>query len=434
MITAGLVIARSAGAALAAAKRRMETRNVSHVARLAYFVSHPIQYQAPLLRRIAREADVDLHVYFFSDHTSRAFVDEGFGVKVEWDIPLLEGYPYEFLPSVASQNVGPGAPLGFARPLNRRIFETIQNGGFDAVWIHGYSTANSLRVILSASMLNIPVLLRAESTLHDRERSGAKLLAKDVFFRLLRRHVSGVLAIGQANKQYWRRYLGDDIPIYRVPYAVDNAFFEQKARDAAAGTEQLRKSLGLSTGRPVILFASKLQPRKHCDDLIAAWKRICEEGRRPYLLIIGDGEERGRLENDAEGWEGVRFLGFKNQTELPAYFALCDVFVLPSVHEPWGLVVNEVMNAARAVIVSDDVGCQADLVEDGVNGRVYPARNVDALAWALRDVLDVDGRAQRMGMAGLERIRQHGFEEDVAGLRQALADLVPGFERLGGAA
>ena len=409
----------------------METRNVSRVARLAYFVSHPIQYQAPLLRRIAREADVDLRVYFFSDHTSRAFLDEGFGVKLEWDVPLLEGYQYQFLPGVASRNVGPGAELGFTRPLNRKIFETIQAGGFDAVWVHGYSTANSLRVILSASMLDVPVLLRAESTLHDRERSRAKLLAKDGFFRILRRHVSGVLAIGQANEQYWRRYLGEDMPVYPMPYAVDNAFFEQKAREAAAGTGQLRDSLGLETKRPVILFASKLQSRKHCDDLLEAWKRIAAEGSRPYLLIVGDGEERGRLQKEAQGWEGVRFLGFKNQTELPAYFALCDVFVLPSVHEPWGLVVNEAMNAARAVIVSNDVGCQADLVEDGVNGRVFPARDVNALTEALRDVLATQGRARSMGQSGLARIRRHGFEEDVAGLRHALADVVPGFARTG---
>ncbi len=395
----------------------MQNTSVSRVARLAYFVSHPIQYQAPLLRRIAREPDIDLHVYFSSDHTAREFVDEGFGVKVEWDVPLLDGYAHEFLPRLP----GPDG-LGFARPFNLRIFDTIRQGGFDAVWVHGYSTVNSLRAIFSASMLDVPVLLRAESTLHDRERSSAKLLAKEAFFGVLQRHVRGVLAIGQANAAYWRRYMGEEMPLYAMPYAVDNEFFERKAREAAPQTEALRQQLGLAPGVPVILFASKLQPRKHCGDLVDAYRQLEEPA---YLLIIGDGEERAELEARAGGLEGVKFLGFKNQTELPAYFAMCDVFVLPSIHEPWGLVVNEAMNAARAVIVSDDVGCQADLVEDGVNGRVFPARNVFALAEALRDVLG--GRAAGMGAAGLEKIRRHGFEEDVAGLRKALRDVVPGF-------
>jgi glycosyltransferase involved in cell wall biosynthesis len=147
---------------------------------------------------------------------------------------------------------------------------------------------------------------------------------------------------------------------------------------------------------------------------------------------VGDGEERARLEeqtlSSAFG-NDVRFTGFKNQTELPALFALCDVFVLPSVYEPWGLVVNEAMAAARAVIVSDEVGCQSDLVQDGVNGRVFPAGDIDALRASLRDVLSVPGRAREMGAEGLAIIRKHSFEEDVAGLRQALADVVPGFAK-----
>jgi glycosyltransferase involved in cell wall biosynthesis len=392
--------------------------------RLAYFVSHPIQYQAPLLRRIAQEPDIDLHVFFSSDHSVREFVDEGFKVKVEWDVPLLEGYLHEFLPHLP----GPDG-LGFARPLSYGIFDRLRTGGFDAVWVHGYHTINALRVIFSASMLDIPLLLRAESTLHDRERSGLKMLAKDTFFNVLRRHVSGVLAIGTANAAYWRRYMGPDVPIYAMPYAVDNAFFQRKAAEAESRTETLRAELGLAAGRPVILFASKLQARKRCGDLLEAWQQMRAAGSDAYLIIIGDGEERAALEGRAAASAyaaDIRFLGFKNQTELPGYFTLCDVFVLPSIHEPWGLIVNEVMDAARAVVVSDDVGCQADLVQDGVNGRVFPAGNIAALANALQDILGTPGRARSMGAAGLAIIRQHGFEEDIQGLRHALADLVPG--------
>jgi glycosyltransferase involved in cell wall biosynthesis len=103
------------------------------------------------------------------------------------------------------------------------------------------------------------------------------------------------------------------------------------------------------------------------------------------------------------------------------------VFVLPSRHEPWGLIVNEVMNAARPAIVSDDVGCGPDLIENGVNGCIYPVGDVGALADALRRVLETPGAAERMGQRAGERIRSWSFEEDVRGLRQALASVVPGF-------
>ncbi len=397
--------------------------------RLAYFVSHPIQYQSPLLRRIAQEPDIDLQVFFSSDHTVHGYVDEGFGVKVAWDVPLLEGYRSEFLPRLREAGDEPG----FARPLNRGIARRLEQGGFDAVWTHGYSTANTLQAIFAASLNRIPVLLRAESTLHDRPRSRSRLLLKEAFFRGLRRHVAAVLAIGQANARYWRRYMGETVPIFQMPYAVDNAFFQRKALEAAGERETLRGELGMEPGRPVVLFASKLQGRKRCADLVAAHRMVVERGSacRPYLLVVGDGEERQRLEQavaaDPEVHSLVRFLGFRNQTELPRFFDLCDVFVLPSVHEPWGLVVNEAMNAGRAVIASTDVGCQEDLVRDGVNGAVFPAGDVPALADAIERVLASPETAARMGEEGRRLVAAYSFERDIVGLRQALAACVPGF-------
>jgi glycosyltransferase involved in cell wall biosynthesis len=81
------------------------------------------------------------------------------------------------------------------------------------------------------------------------------------------------------------------------------------------------------------------------------------------------------------------------------------------------------MNAGRAVIISDDVGCQPDLVTNGVEGYVFPVRNVDALAEALRCVLATPETAEQMGRCALERIRTWSFEEDVLALRKAIASV-----------
>jgi glycosyltransferase involved in cell wall biosynthesis len=99
------------------------------------------------------------------------------------------------------------------------------------------------------------------------------------------------------------------------------------------------------------------------------------------------------------------------------------VFVLPARHEPWGLIVNEVMNAGRAVIVSNEVGCQPDLVKDGVEGYVFPVGDVDALAEALQRVLSSPETAEQMGQRAFERIKTWSFEEDVVALRGAIAQL-----------
>ena len=328
--------------------------------RLAYFVTHPIQYQAPLLRRVAQEVDIDLKVFFSSDISVRGHVDPGFGMKVKWDVPLLAGYQHEFLPRLRDSD-----RLTFSRPLNWGIYKRLRDGQYDAVWVHGYATANALQAILAARWLGIPVLMRAESTLFDRPRSRQKTITKALFFRVLRTSISAVLSIGDANSTYWRHYLGEAVPIFPFYYSVDNDFFQQRCREASVSREDFRRELGLEPGRGVILYASKLQTRKRCGDLLKAFLKLSAEQTiqpPPYLLIVGDGEERAALQEQAMTARpgDVRFLGFQNQTALPRFYDLCDVFVLASIDEPWGLVVNEVMNAGKAVIVSDEVGCQRE--------------------------------------------------------------------------
>lgn len=391
--------------------------------RLAYLVSHPIQYQVPLLRRIAQEPDIDLTVFYGSDFSVRGYKDDGFGVDLKWDLPLLGGYRHEFLPvlrDIGTQTV--------TAPLNRGILRRLEgrNGEppFDLLWIHGYAMINSVVGMVSAKALGIPVLMRSDSTMIDRSRSPLKLAVKKFFFLGLRQFIDGVLTVGTLNDAYWQHAVGDSVPRFLMPYAVDNDYFRRKSEEAATRRAELMAEWKIEAGRPVILFASKLQYRKHADHLLEAYGLLLSRRKtRPYLLIVGDGEARPELEAAAAGLADVRFLGFRNQSELPRYFDLATVFVLPARHEPWGLIVNEVMNAARPVIVSSDVGAHPDLVTNGVEGYVYPVGDIAALTDALHRVIDTPGEAERMGLAALERIQHWDFEKDVLALRQAIAVL-----------
>jgi len=209
-----------------------------------------------------------------------------------------------------------------------------------------------------------------------------------------------------------------------MPYAVDNAYFVLRAEEAAATEPALRAELNLEPGRPIILFASKLQTRKHADHLVEAYSALLgKTTNNPYLVIVGDGEERENLQSRCQTLRltDVRFAGFQNQSALPGYFRLADVFVLPSRHEPWGLIVNESMAAGCPVIVSTDVGSGPDLITDGVEGFIYPVGNISALTHALARVLASPEIAIAMGEAARRRIATWSFEEDIQGLRQALA-------------
>ena len=161
-----------------------------------------------------------------------------------------------------------------------------------------------------------------------------------------------------------------------------------------------------------------------------AYARLSKDGLSepsPYLLYVGEGKTRSALEARAKsfGWSTVKFVGFKNQSELPAFLDVCDVFIIPSSFEPWGLIVNEVMNAGRSIIATDRVGAAYDLVRDGVNGYVYRAEDVTQLHSTLVEVLAKPLLRKKMGEASLGIIKQWSFEEDVQALREALDTVTP---------
>jgi len=301
----------------------------------------------------------------------------------------------------------------------------LRRSQFDALWVHGYARAVNWLAIACAKLGGLKIFVRDDTNLVSSSRSRFRRSVKRRLFRLLANAVDGFLAIGRANRDY---YLAQGIPpgqIFSMRYCVDNEFFAARAAEASKKRDRARADLGLEPGRPVILYASKFEARKRPQDLLRAYERVLERwgGKiRPYLIFAGDGELRPSVEEEAKagGLSDVRFLGFRNQTELPALYDLCDVFVLPSLREPWGLVVNEVMAVGRAIIVSDEVGCAADLVADGVNGFVVPAGDVEALAQALTSVLSDRDRIRRMGEASRERIADWTFESNVESLRQIL--------------
>ncbi|MBL9131806.1 MAG: glycosyltransferase family 4 protein, partial [Verrucomicrobiaceae bacterium] len=185
----------------------------------------------------------------------------------------------------------------------------------------------------------------------------------------------------------------------------------------------LRAELGIEPGRPVILFCAKLISVKDPATLIRAVGMAKEAN--PALLFAGDGALRGELETlAAEVAPGlVKFLGFRNQTELPAYYDLCDLFVLPSVFEPWGLVVNEVMNAAKPVIVSDKIGSGHDLVKPGLNGEVFRAGDAADLHAKMRPWLRAAALREQGGAASRRIINNWGFEQALTGLKAAMSAL-----------
>lgn len=356
-------------------------------------VSHPIQYQAPLLRRISAEPHIDLRVIFERVMPGHRYYDEGFKREVQWDVPLTEGYEYAALEdtSLASEIVA-----------------------CDVLWVHGWQSATLREAIALASRKGKKVLMRGENT--DMAMPDGGLMRS----WLKRRYLNGIfeccdafLSIGSLNRAYYVNRGIEQSRIFPMPYAVDNDAFAAAAAMARSAKPNLKEQLGIGEDVPVILFAGKLSRRKRPDILFWAMHSLGDISPAPALVFAGDGEMMSELQSAAPN---AHFVGFVNQTDLPAYYAMADVFVLPSEKEPWGLAVNEAMACGTAVVVSDEVGCAADLVDQST-GVVFEAGDVSSLSSALRHAI---ANAEAMGKAAAERISGWNFEADVAGLIQAL--------------
>lgn len=387
--------------------------------RLAVVNSHPIQYFAPLFRRIAESPDIDITVYYCSKQgLQTGFVDPGFGVEVVWDVPLLEGYNYKILPNL----FGDHGVRGFFSPINPSIIPELKRGQFDAVVIHGHNLATNLIALIAAKSFGTSVFMRSETHLLLK-RHAFKALFRPSVMKLFYRLCDACLYIGTRNKEFYLAHGVPDQKLFFVPYTVDNHSFEVAAESAVAQSSEIRRQMGIPLGIPIILYASKLIPRKRPRDLLLAHTSLAGLGVQAALIFVGTGEALSQLQEEvaSRSLALVFFAGFVNQSQLPAYYCMADVFVLPSEDEPWGLVVNEVMSCGVPVVTTTEVGAAADLVLDGQTGFTYQAGEISSLTTALGRILTNVELRRSMGQNCRARMRQWSYGEAITGILEALA-------------
>ena len=394
------------------------TPAVSRPYRLAILSSHVIQYAAPLYQHLATQEDIDLTVYYCSSQGLDEYTDSGFGgQRVQWDIPLLEGYRSEFLPNLRAVSLVDG----FWSLINPAIVRELRRNRYDAVWIHGHNYATSVLAYMTARMNGTPVFTRCETHL-GLSRSRLKRMIRKPLLGWFYRQCDACLAIGSANREFYQFHGVPASAIFDVPYAVDNARFTALADLGRAGATEMKRALGIQPALPVVLFASKFILRKHPMDLLRTKEVLESKGVPCVFLMVGAGSEEPALREYCaqRRLKDVHFLGFRNQRELPALYALSDVFVLPSENEPWGLIINEVMCAGLAIVAAEGIGAVRDLVKDGENGFLFPPRNVEALASALAVLVSDRERCAAMGRRSVEIIGEWSYASCVRGVRSAL--------------
>ncbi|HKB56920.1 MAG TPA: glycosyltransferase family 4 protein [Lacunisphaera sp.] len=353
---------------------------------LAIITSHPIQYQAPLWRELAR-AGVKFEVWFLTRHAVEASFDREFGRTFAWDVKLLEGYPHRFLP------VEEGWRLDRFLGIKLRAdwADEFRQHGVTHVWVEGWRFAEFWRAVQAARACGLQVWLRGESHHLAPESGWRRFLKRQALGRLFRR-VDRFLCIGSANRRFYLRHGIAESRLSSAPYCVDNDRFAAAAEELRPRRAELRSRWGIAPGAYVVLFCGKLIPKKRPLDLLAAARPGTAFTRRPlHLLFAGDGELAPALREAlaAPGAPPGTITGFLNQTEIPDAFAAADCLVLPSDYgETWGLVVNEALASGLPAITSDRCGCAEGLALPQGPAHVYACGDVAGLAQALQQVAD----------------------------------------------
>ena len=387
--------------------------------RVGFMVSHPIQYYAPIFRELAHRCE--LTVFFAHRQNADAQSRAGYGVAFDWDIDLLSGYESHFLRNVARSP----STQTFSGCNTPEIADRIASGGFDAFVVPGWSLRSYWQAVQACRRAQVPIMVRGDSQLAG-ERGGVMRSIKGVVFPHLLKRFDACLYVGQRNRAYLEHYGVPPNRLFFSPHCVDNDAFRKAsaaARDEAPG--------GPRGSRRRVLFVGRLVESKRPMDLVRAAARLAARRQPVELIIGGAGDLQGQMQKVARAHGvDVEFLGFVNQSRLPAVYASADVLVLPSMAvETWGLVVNEAMACGLPAVVSEAVGCGPDLIQPGVTGAVAPLGDVDALADAIASVLAFD-RAATVQALG-ERMALYSPARAADGILEA-ADILADAGRVGG--
>jgi glycosyltransferase involved in cell wall biosynthesis len=390
--------------------------------RVLIVCTHPVQYASPLFRQMAQHPRLDIQVAYCSLQGAEAGLDREFGVEVQWDVPLLDGYPWVEVP-----NQSPWPRLGhFFGLMNPGLWKLVRTGNYDVVFTYtGYAYLSFWIAALAAKLARVPLVSSTDAyNLGGAIPRPWKSLLKRVCLPFIYRVYDAVLAPSDATVRFVES-LG--MPRKRIMFAPGGFDGEWWARESARSDKRrTRARWGIPDSSPVLLFCAKLQPWKRPLDLLRAFARLGQcDG---FLVFAGEGPLRAALEAEAKALgvtQRVVFLGFVNQTQLPELYGAADVFVLPSAYDGAPLVVCEAMSCGCPVVLSDAIPGRLELVRHDDTGFVYPCGNVDALASVLRQALQDPEQLKRISLSAAERMKAWSVGTYADGLVRAFEQVAP---------
>lgn len=386
------------------------------IKRLAIITTHPIQYNAPFFKELAKRNNVIIKVFYTwgVDSISKKF-DPGFNKIIEWDIPLLEGYNYVFLKNISKKP----SSNNFWGINNPSAIKEIKEFDPNALLVYGWNNFSHFK-ILRYFKNKIPIIFRGDSTLLDEENQSAlKVAMRRLFLKYIYRKVDFGLYCGTNNKKYFLKHGLKENQLIFGPHVIDNDRFSSEANKI-----DYRKKLNINYDDFVYLFIGKFESKKNPTLLLDCFTNLKKE--KTHLVFVGNGKLEEELKNKAKSSKNIHFLDFQNQSKMPSIYRLADFVVLPSQgpNETWGLVINESFASGVPAIVSNKVGCYIDLVIPNKTGYVFKNNDQNSLLNSLTMAFENKKNISEMKLNCIELIKSYSISnlaENIEKLVNSLA-------------
>lgn len=263
----------------------------------------------------------------------------------------------------------------------------------------GYFHLSMLKPIMKLKQQGIKIILWSESTEQDQDRKSGKEFVKSLVLKVY----DGAIVAGKQHKEYLIKLGMDAENICCVGNVVDNTFF-------ASGVTDCSKRRGF-------IYVGRFLAIKNLERLILAYhdyrKKCARASITPEpLVLVGDGPTKKEIEQkvDELQLEGVSFTGQLQIDKIRRYYARNKVLILPSLSEPWGLVINEAMASGMAVIASDRCGAAHELVAQGKNGFTFNPLHTGELVEYMLQLTKNSNMVKAFGEHSSQIIQQYSPE------------------------
>lgn len=329
-------------------------------------------YRFPLFEEISKLKNIDLTVYFMSKSAKNR----------RWKkLPKL-GFKYKILPKLEFSYFGKDL---LAYIVNYTFPYLFLKNKYDVVISAGWLDFASQMAFFLSKLTKTKFIIWSESTINEPSIQRKLTLP---FVKYLVGKSDACVAIGTRSKEYLKLLGANENKIVKAYSTVDINHFDKGSRLSTDEKNKLKNGLNIKTNK-VILYVGQMIERKGLIDLVKAFKLIVKSDRDVTLLMVGYGPLKNKLIEacNKNNLKNVIFVDHVEVDEMPHYYAISDIFVLPSHEETWGLVINEAMACGLPIITTNKVGSGPDLVINGYNGYIVKSRSPKQIALHLLKIL-----------------------------------------------